>query len=355
MDISGEVSLSAVLASLTGDQMGVYAWIAQRPGAEPDSVAGALGLSAADARSAVSALERAQLLIGSDERGGLVAVDPGLSAAAATQELSQTIRAQQAQLDGINARIGALRSHFHAGRGRGTSDVEPITELEGVRSALNRASEACRQEMLTCQPGGNRVPEALQESIARDTALLERGVRMRTLYQHTARFNGPSQAYVAAVSALGAEYRTAHELFGRIIVFDRETAFIPDRHGSWGAVVIREPSIVAYLCSIFEAAWSTAKPFGDAPADGLEAVSKELDRTILRLLAAGLKDEAIARRLGMSLRTLRRHIADIMAGLRADSRFQAGVRAAGSAQLADGAVDDAADEHAGPAGRRSPA
>jgi AraC-like DNA-binding protein len=208
--------------------------------------------------------------------------------------------------------------------------------------------------MLTCQPGGNRVPAALQEAIARDTALLERGVQMRTLYHHTARFNGPSQAYVAAVSALGAQYRTAHELFGRIIVFDRETAFIPDRHGSWGAVVIREPSIVAYLCSIFEAAWSTAKPFGDATADGLETVSKELDQTILRLLAAGLKDEAIARRLGMSLRTLRRHIADIMAGLGADSRFQAGIRAAHSAQLADDDVDGMAD-HTEPMGGPRPA
>ena len=48
----------------------------------------------------------------------------------------------------------------------------------------------------------------------------------------------------------------------------------------------------------------------DAATDGLEAVAKDLDRTILRLLATGLKDETIARRLGMSLRTTRKHIAE---------------------------------------------
>ena len=50
-------------------------------------------------------------------------------------------------------------------------------------------------------------------------------------------------------------------------------------------------------------------------------------REILRALGAGLTDEAAARRLGVSLRTYRRRVAELMATLDADSRFQAGVRA----------------------------
>ncbi len=45
------------------------------------------------------------------------------------------------------------------------------------------------------------------------------------------------------------------------------------------------------------------------------------------MLAEGAKDEVIARRLGVSLRTCRRHIAEILETLQADSRFQAGVLA----------------------------
>ncbi len=197
--------------------------------------------------------------------------------------------------------------------------------------------------MLTSQPGGGaRVPAAMEEAISRDREMLERGVRIRTLYHHTSRFNGPSQAYVAAASALGAQYRTAHELFGRLIVFDREVAFLPVQDDSWGAVVIREPSTVSYLCEIFEQTWALATPFADAATQGLEQVSQEIHETIVKLLAAGLKDETIARRLGMSLRTARRHIADIMTQLNATSRFQAGFATGVSGLLAPSSLSGTA-------------
>ena len=49
---------------------------------------------------------------------------------------------------------------------------------------------------------------------------------------------------------------------------------------------------------------------------------------LLQQLAAGAQDEQIARRLGVSLRTVRRRGADLMSELGAESRFQAGVEAA---------------------------
>ena len=45
------------------------------------------------------------------------------------------------------------------------------------------------------------------------------------------------------------------------------------------------------------------------------------------MLARGAKDEQIARSLDLSLRTVRRRVAELMASLGADSRFQAGVEA----------------------------
>jgi DNA-binding NarL/FixJ family response regulator len=61
----------------------------------------------------------------------------------------------------------------------------------------------------------------------------------------------------------------------------------------------------------------------------LQAVlGSELKREIVRRLAAGDKDEAIARGLGISLRTCRRYIAEILSATGAVSRFQAGFRLA---------------------------
>ncbi|MFE5090773.1 helix-turn-helix transcriptional regulator [Streptomyces sp. NPDC056638] len=101
----------------------------------------------------------------------------------------------------------------------------------------------------------------------------------------------------------------------------------------------RELFAVRYLCEIFEQTWDRATPFADAVSQGLEEVSREIHETIVRLLAAGLKDEAIARRLGMSLRTARRHIADIMEELDATSRFQAGAHAAARGLLGNTAPE----------------
>ncbi len=57
-------------------------------------------------------------------------------------------------------------------------------------------------------------------------------------------------------------------------------------------------------------------------------MTDDLKRSIVRLMAEGYKDEIVARRLGMSVRTCRRHIAEIMEELEATSRFQAGANAA---------------------------
>ena len=62
----------------------------------------------------------------------------------------------------------------------------------------------------------------------------------------------------------------------------------------------------------------------DRPADDASVDH----RTLIVLLAQGLTDEAIGRRLGISSRTVRRRVAEIVHSLGAKSRFQAGVRAA---------------------------
>ncbi|MGW7413559.1 helix-turn-helix transcriptional regulator [Streptomyces sp. NPDC054863] len=322
--------------SLSAEEVSVYRWLALHRDFDLPRMAAEVGLGEATVRQALEFLFRIGLAQPDKKDPGRVwAVDPHLVAAVATAPLERTIAEQQTRLRAFRDQFARLASDYEKGQQSGGAEVETIPGLSEVRAALNRASEQCVEDMITVQPGGTRTPEVLQDALARDSELLARGVRMRTLYHHTARFNGPSQAYVATVSALGGQYRTAHQLCGRMVIFDRRTAFLPDHRGTLGAVVVREPSIVHFLCELFEQAWSQAKPFSDAANDGLEAVAKDLDRTLLQLLATGLKDETIARRLGMSLRTTRKHIADIMQTLGAESRFQAGAAVAIAGLLDD--------------------
>lgn len=321
----------------------VYGWVLEHRTVATEAVAAGTGLTRAQAEESVARLLGTRLLrLSPDDPSVGFAVAPEVAASQLAAEPEARIREQQALVAEIHRQTDRFVPSYQLGR-TGGGGLEVLENLQDVREALNRASAQCREQMLTSQPGGGaRVPAAMEEALGRDRAMLERGIRIRTLYQHTARFNGPSQAYVAAASALGAQYRTAHELFGRVIIFDRELAFIPVQGDSWGAVAIREPSTVAYLTEIFEQTWDRATPFADAASQGLEKVSREIHETILQLLVAGLKDEAIARRLGMSLRTARRHIADIMEELKAASRFQAGY-----ATATRGLLDTDADEAAG--------
>src|SRR5205807_6227837 len=96
-----------------------------------------------------------------------------------------------------------------------------------------------------------------------------------------------------------------------------------------GLAIVREPNVIAWIVATFEQQWADAAPLEDVINKDHDET--ELDQTraaILRLMAEGEKDEAISRRLSISVRTCRRHIADYMAQVGALSRFQAGVIAA---------------------------
>ncbi|MDQ1007701.1 DNA-binding CsgD family transcriptional regulator [Streptomyces sp. V4I23] len=62
------------------------------------------------------------------------------------------------------------------------------------------------------------------------------------------------------------------------------------------------------------------------PARG-ETAPTETERQLLDMLMEGLTDRAVARRLGLSERTVRRLVAQLMERLGAASRFEAGARA----------------------------
>jgi DNA-binding NarL/FixJ family response regulator len=125
------------------------------------------------------------------------------------------------------------------------------------------------------------------------------------------------------------------------MIFDREVALFPlpaTTTQESGLAVVREPSIVAWAIATFEQLWTDATALEEYLASHVEL--GEIDatrRAILRLMAEGDKDEAIARKMSMSVRTARRHIAEYMTQVGADSRFQAGVIAARTGHIDDSA------------------
>ncbi|MFG2985438.1 LuxR C-terminal-related transcriptional regulator [Streptomyces sp. NPDC048258] len=236
------------------------------------------------------------------------------------EALREQRRRIQQQRDGLAALVPVyLQARQHVFP-QGTIDHLP--DKLAVRSLLSDLIDSCRSEVLVSKHGGAFPPAALREALPRDLALLGRGIRMRSLYQHATRFDQPTRVHAEQLIGAGAEIRTLPEVLPQMIIVDGSLALLPARSG--GALIIREPDLLAYLLDVFERDWENAAPFATGP-QAAHDVSKTMKQSILVLLAKGLKDESIARRLGISLRTCRRHVSELLEGLGAHSRFQAGV------------------------------
>ncbi|MGP4048292.1 helix-turn-helix transcriptional regulator [Streptomyces sp. 2A115] len=208
------------------------------------------------------------------------------------------------------------------------TSIHAITVLEGfdrINTALNYATAECHTEMLTIQPGGGRNADTLMQALERDRPLTDRGVRMRTLYQHTARHSQSTLAYIERISDGKIQVRTLEELIERLIIFDRTVAFIPASDDRRVALELRHPGLVQYLSKVFEQLWQRAVPLTeDVPNDVDPNGITVVQRSIAKLLIEGYVDEAIARRLGMNVRTCRAHIAKLASALGSGSRAQLG-------------------------------
>lgn len=209
-----------------------------------------------------------------------------------------------------------------------TTEYGPITELRGehIDRFLQEVIGGAQRELLTAQPQTGRSAAALKHAAVRDIAAVQRGVSMRTLYQHAARRMRATREYVARVSAGGAEVRTLDEFFDRLIVVDREVALIPSGEERGVALAIRDPGVVAYLVDMFERYWDRARPFTNTEEGTLSQIAAEQRAMTIRMLIEGHSDATCAKRLGVSPRTYAAYVADLKEEYDAETRFQLGYR-----------------------------
>ena len=203
----------------------------------------------------------------------------------------------------------------------------PITEIRGlgnIDNFIRAAVSDCRKELMTAQPEGRRPPSTLAVAAERDVRALERGIAMRTLYQHSARHSPATREYVEKVSAHGGEVRTLDEFFRRLIVVDRHVAIIPGSERHDVAVAIHEKSLIAYIVDIFERSWERALPFTASGSQTERNIASDVRALTIRMLVEGHSDSSSAKRLGVSTRTYAGYIAALKEEYAVQTRFQLG-------------------------------
>ncbi|MFF1779388.1 LuxR C-terminal-related transcriptional regulator [Streptomyces virginiae] len=277
----------------------------------------------------VAELERAGLLEPSPDGSRLEAVDPRLVEGRLTAIWRN--RAWQAELRAaeVERELEPVVRIFTTGRERPPEPVEYLHGMDRIGAYVARVSGEATEEILTAQPGSGRSAATLESALPLARDQLGRGIRMRTLYQHSVRFNEPTKAYVEAVTEAGGEVRTLDEFFERLFVIDRTVAVLPARQDRTVAVVVRDPALVGFLADVFDRNWQRAAPFVPAGATHASAeVMPAIHGMIKRLLVEGLTDSVIARRLGIAERTYHTHLAKIRRSMGAGNRLQLGYRLA---------------------------
>ncbi|MFF3847074.1 helix-turn-helix transcriptional regulator [Streptomyces sp. NPDC002328] len=278
-----------------------------------------------DAESAPCLVDLALLLPDPDDADWLRPVPPGVALAQRLHPIEKEITERRR----LSVELADVFEPFLALSAQSTTTDHSITVLEGparINAALNLATAQCRSEMLTIQPSDDRFSErSLALGLERDRPMIERGVRIRTLYQHTARYSPEKLGYVAQLANGKVEYRTIDEVVERLIVCDETVAFIPARDDQQVALELRHSGLVRYLVKVFEFMWARSVPLSaGAPYETAPGGITDIQHSIAKLLVEGHVDEAIARRLGMNVRTCRAHIAKLAAILGSGSRAQLG-------------------------------
>lgn len=175
-------------------------------------------------------------------------------------------------------------------------------------------------ELLFLRPDQWRLETARRINAAVDKAVAQ-GRRVRAIYPALA-WHQHRDLLVGRMDA-GEELRLLPVVPTRLAVFGHTRALLPDPPGSGSErrVLLRHEGVVQLLTDYFDQLWDRAVvPVTAAAGD-------DVRRLVLDALAGGARDEQVARMLGLSLRTVRRRIAELMIDLGADSRFQAGVEA----------------------------
>ena len=297
-----------------------------------EQISEALGI---DASEVVDAL---------DELSDLTLVRPGLTPTQKLRPVSieraihTLIRQQSEQLKIQSGSLSMLQSAMKEllesrptrQDGFGHADVETLSGAEPIQSLIEQLMFRATESAWSAIPGRPKPLEVLEAARPFDEELSQRGVPGRSLYQNSVLADRRNMEYARWLSGLGIEIRSTPVIPIRMIIVDRSIAALLHRQPQLPLemFVVREPALVIPLIEMYEMSWAAAKPI-DGPdlkqVGEKEPTQQEL--ALLRLLASGSTDEAAAKKLGVSVRTVRRIMAELMDQLEASSRFEAGHKA----------------------------
>jgi sugar-specific transcriptional regulator TrmB len=246
--------------------------------------------------------------------------------------LGGELRRRRDELSAAEHAVLALAEQHRTGAEGGA--VEVISDIDAVRHRFRQLQESARHEVRSMM-----VPELAvvpPSANAAEGAGVRRGVQYRTIVHREALTEPGMVAQALADLAAGQRIGVADSVPVKLIIADRELAMLPlfsGRNTAAASVLVHAGGLLEALVAYFELAWDQAYPLsphptGDGVAEQRPDAIDDFDARMLALVLAGLTDQAVGARLGVSRRTVQRRIGELMARAGAESRIQLGWHAA---------------------------
>jgi DNA-binding CsgD family transcriptional regulator len=323
------------LLGLEDDDESVYRLHIARPAVSAEEASRATGLS-----EEVINLSRNRLIA-----LGLLRLEPSGDIRAVPSGPRSLIERRQNELDAERARKRSDLAQLESELTRLIDDeilaspaaqAPKIDRIPSVDAAAVRITELicnARVEVARLDPGTSRPWKSRADpAILSETKASKRGVAVRAICSPSQLQDPLLRRAMECQLRADIRMRVMSTPDIQLLIVDRSVAVIADhrRTGGRDALLVRDGLLVHVLHKIFETWWVQATDLGfflsDSDASRPGEVNGE-ERVMLRLLGEGYKDETVAKKLGISVRTVRRKVSDVMRRMPAASRFQAGVLA----------------------------
>jgi DNA-binding CsgD family transcriptional regulator len=209
-------------------------------------------------------------------------------------------------------------------------DEREIEIVEGRARANQRLGQFRPEKSIWAFNPAERdaIPRATGDD-SPDARYLKSGLDFRMICLVAAAAGKSNLGYLRWMTDLGGRIRATPSLPMKMLLFDGTALVLPldpDEHTA-GLIVHHGKAVVAMARAMFEHHWQHAADiFSPEPGSPDEITSQE--RELLYLLVQGATDDQAGRKLGLSLRTIRRMAAKLGEQAGASGRFELGVRAA---------------------------
>ncbi len=339
---AGTRPLESLGISASEEQL--YRWLVKHRGATASEAARALSFSPA----------KTQRLLISIQDKGLATHTPERSrryiAAAPDMALGTLILQHQRDLHDAGRVMQEIQEEASASRSDGDEHVvEMITSVESERRILRQINATAENEIITLTRPPLRV-DRLEGPLAdyhrEQRQAQNRGVVYRNIVDVDFLAMPKAVELLRSDIKSGENIRVASNLPLKMVAADRRVAFVPLNVSipRGPSLLVRASALLDALYTTFELLWKAASPVSLLEADKLGAGNAggwrdERVTGLISLMASGLNDKKIAYDLGVTSRTLRRHVADLMQTLNARTRFQLGWLAA-LRLVAEGGIPD---------------